>query len=207
MGTPLIGKQKLADRWETDPYTVIERPDPTMPVYVVKRSSGLGSTRTLHRNMLLPLALPLDDHNATKQAERLIKPVKHVTRRVAQVAQDSTDSSDDEELMAKDPTLRPDTPGDLWGVTISPPIPENVRLVDESPLQAAESESDAVEESTHVTGNTECNDTDSLHEGRTADESGRTEAKYFGGGWGPRSAPSTSRKLSVEQTIYSSVPR
>ena len=35
-----------------------------MPVYVVKRCDGEGHERTLHRNMLFPLALPRADDNA-----------------------------------------------------------------------------------------------------------------------------------------------
>lgn len=49
------GPHKLANHWEKDPYIVLERPDPTGPVYIVKQSSG-RKKKTLHRNMLLPVA-------------------------------------------------------------------------------------------------------------------------------------------------------
>ena len=58
----LVGKHELANKWETEPYTVVGIPDENMPVYIVQRSTGKGPRRTLHRNMLLPLALPLMDH-------------------------------------------------------------------------------------------------------------------------------------------------
>ena len=60
----LQGKHKLADKWEPDTYRIVDRPKPNMPVYVVQKTSGQGRRRTLHRNMLLPLTLPLRDVSA-----------------------------------------------------------------------------------------------------------------------------------------------
>lgn len=45
---------KLADKWENEPYKVISQPHSDTLVFKVKLESGKGSTRTLHRNMLLP---------------------------------------------------------------------------------------------------------------------------------------------------------
>ena len=54
------GKHKIADRWEDEPYTVLEQPNPEIPVYVVHREDKVGPKRTLHRNLLLPInQLPL----------------------------------------------------------------------------------------------------------------------------------------------------
>ena len=55
----LVGKHKLADLWEAEPYVILDRPDEKLPVYTVQKASRQGPKRTLHRNMLLPLALPL----------------------------------------------------------------------------------------------------------------------------------------------------
>ena len=56
----LKGKNKLAGKWNTDIFIVLEQPDPFIPVYRVKRDLGRSSPRTLHRNMLLPITgLPL----------------------------------------------------------------------------------------------------------------------------------------------------
>jgi transposase InsO family protein len=56
------GKQKLEDRWEKDLYEVEDKPSPDIPVYVVKRVSGKGPKRTLHRNLLLPYGgLPVEN--------------------------------------------------------------------------------------------------------------------------------------------------
>ena len=48
-------KHKLADRWDTNPYIVIEKYD-NLPVYVVERENNNNHTRkTLHRNLLMPV--------------------------------------------------------------------------------------------------------------------------------------------------------
>lgn len=44
------GKQKLGDRWESQPYIVVKK-QPGLPVYVVQPEGG-GSERVLHRNLL-----------------------------------------------------------------------------------------------------------------------------------------------------------
>ncbi|XP_062619365.1 uncharacterized protein LOC134280933 [Saccostrea cucullata] len=49
----LKGKNKLADRWDSEVYVITEIPNPEIPVFRVKSTSG-RATKTLHRNMLLP---------------------------------------------------------------------------------------------------------------------------------------------------------
>ena len=51
------GKHKLADRWCSELYLVIGKPNEDIPVFRVRPENG-GKDRVLHRNMLLPLALP-----------------------------------------------------------------------------------------------------------------------------------------------------
>ena len=65
----LTGKHKLADKWESEPYEVIRKPDPAMPVYVVKCCDGEGHERALHQNMF-PLALPQADRTADELGAR-----------------------------------------------------------------------------------------------------------------------------------------
>jgi hypothetical protein len=48
-------KHKLADKWDRDVYVILKIPNLEILVYVVKREDGIGSTRTLHRNFLLPI--------------------------------------------------------------------------------------------------------------------------------------------------------
>lgn len=48
------GTHKIADKWEQDVYDVISRPNPDIPVFVVRKEDNTGRTRTLHRNLLMP---------------------------------------------------------------------------------------------------------------------------------------------------------
>ena len=50
-------KHKIADKWETEPYEIVPQRSDGLPVYTVMRN---GCERTLHRNMLFPLALRCD---------------------------------------------------------------------------------------------------------------------------------------------------
>ena len=63
----LTAKHKLADKWESELYKIIRKPDAGIPVYVVQRCDGSGGECTLHRNMLFPLALPF--HSVETQDE------------------------------------------------------------------------------------------------------------------------------------------
>ena len=63
------GKHKIADKWEEQAYQVISQPDDSIPVYVVSPLDNKNRTRTLHRNMLLPIdGLPTELMNTQKMA-------------------------------------------------------------------------------------------------------------------------------------------
>ena len=51
----LRGKHKIADKWQQDPFVVDDKPNPDIPVYRIKRGSEV---KMIHRNLLLPVALP-----------------------------------------------------------------------------------------------------------------------------------------------------
>ena len=53
------GRHKLQDKWEPEEYVVVEQPIAGTPVYRVQPVTG-GNIRTLHRNLLLPLAVKLE---------------------------------------------------------------------------------------------------------------------------------------------------
>ena len=58
------GKHKIADRWEPNAYVVVAQPNSTVPVFQVKREDSRGETRTLHRNVLLPIGtLPIHERD------------------------------------------------------------------------------------------------------------------------------------------------
>ena len=53
------GDHKIADRWEKNPYVVIQILNQDVPVYRVQKESNDQIIKTLHRNMLLPFnAIP-----------------------------------------------------------------------------------------------------------------------------------------------------
>ena len=92
--TGLPGGNKLADKWESDPYVVVEKPSPDMPVYTVQRENGAGRKRTLHRNMILPLALPLSDEDIILPNLKPEDRTNHDSP--VDRADDSSESSDDD---------------------------------------------------------------------------------------------------------------
>lgn len=49
------GPHKLSDKWEEDPYIVISQPNRDIPVYIVKKENNTSKSKTLHRNLLLPI--------------------------------------------------------------------------------------------------------------------------------------------------------
>ena len=53
------GRHKLQDKWEPEEYVVVEQPIAGTPVYRVQPVTG-GNSRTLHRNLLLPLGVKLE---------------------------------------------------------------------------------------------------------------------------------------------------
>ena len=75
------GKCKLADRWEKDPYIVMDQPNIDVPVYMVKREGRRSKTRFLHRNFLLPfMCLPCEDdyEEDTEEHEQLVNTLEGV---------------------------------------------------------------------------------------------------------------------------------
>jgi transposase InsO family protein len=51
----LKGKHKIADKWQQEPFTVVDQPNPDIPVYRIQRGD---QRKVIHRNHLLPVALP-----------------------------------------------------------------------------------------------------------------------------------------------------
>ena len=49
------GPHKLADRWDSTIYIVVERINPSVPVYRLRPENGNGPIKTLHRNHILPV--------------------------------------------------------------------------------------------------------------------------------------------------------
>ena len=67
------GKHKISDRWENIPYWVIQQVDEHLPVYKVQLVGENTKARTLHRNLLFPLALKngSDEKNLEEKEPKL----------------------------------------------------------------------------------------------------------------------------------------
>ena len=61
-------RDKLVDKWERDPYIVIEQPVSDIPIYRVRNESGSDKVRTSHRNLLLPFICISDSENTGEKA-------------------------------------------------------------------------------------------------------------------------------------------
>lgn len=48
-------KYKISDKWEEEPYLVLDQPDPSIPVFQIQKETSKRKIRTLHRNLLLPI--------------------------------------------------------------------------------------------------------------------------------------------------------
>jgi len=67
----LQGRCKLSNRWGDDIFVVVEQPNEDIPVFVVRREGRGKATKTLHRNMLLPVNfLPLPGVLDVKHEEK-----------------------------------------------------------------------------------------------------------------------------------------
>lgn len=105
--TGLPGSNKITDKWESEPYVVVRKPNPDMPVYTVQRENGTGRVRTLHRNLMLPLALPLTDGDMVPD-----KPVKVDNRDAGPAADAGSENSEDDNEDETDHVIAQDSDHD-----------------------------------------------------------------------------------------------
>ena len=105
--TGLKGKHKIADKWKSELYIVVEKPNDDLPVFKIRPESG-GAEKILHRNNLLPLALPWPRERSEEVASRVDgdrvesdsedeEVVRRVTRSRTRRRVDSVDSSEQSE--------------------------------------------------------------------------------------------------------------
>ena len=115
------GKHKLADRWEEDPYIVLEQRNPEIPVFVVQKESGEGRKRTLHRNLLLPIGtLPDPSDTAVSESVPKLNPVPKSRRRTIlqkKVPETKDESEEEDDLFVIENlpfgVARPDVTSDI----------------------------------------------------------------------------------------------
>ncbi|VDI21804.1 Hypothetical predicted protein [Mytilus galloprovincialis] len=96
------GKHKLADKWEEDPYQIVNQPNKEIPVYEVKKENGTGRKKTLHRNLLLPIGfLPKTVESeitpAPRQRRKPQRSGRPPTKSVGNSIENMTASESDEE--------------------------------------------------------------------------------------------------------------
>ena len=123
----LRGKHKLANKWEEEIYEVRDQPNVDIPVYVVFPLGKPKHTRTLHRNLLLPVSsLPIDDAAAVTEG-KTDPPVPN----------DETDDSEQEE------NILINVPNDTVTVNVSQDIdvPEQDEPVPNTPDQNDDNDS------------------------------------------------------------------
>ncbi|XP_052227466.1 uncharacterized protein LOC127842158 [Dreissena polymorpha] len=85
----LQGRHKLADKWEREPYIVLDISYEGQPVYRVQRENRRGPIRTLHRNMLLPfVSIP-----EPEQESQTVRKVKTCSKPSQNSGSDSDSSS------------------------------------------------------------------------------------------------------------------
>ena len=97
------GQHKLADVWEDVPYVVLDQPNTNIPVFSVVREDGEGRTRTLHRNLLLPIGFLRDEAPTPKPRKKKPVPKPRTRQRtkedrttVPDSDEESSDTSDDD---------------------------------------------------------------------------------------------------------------
>jgi transposase InsO family protein len=100
----LLGKIKIQNRWETDPYKVVKRMGENSPVYVIKTDKG--KQRTVHRNLLKPCFDKVSDLYESEDDVREIVAPRRKSKRIKKVKVVlPTDFSDSEMT---------DVDGELW---------------------------------------------------------------------------------------------
>ena len=105
----LTGRQKLADKWQKQPYVVKKQPIPDIPIYEVEKENSSAKPKLLHRNMLLPfIGLPGPDEdvigNPPRDRRRVEKELEIESEDEYHSESSSSDDSSDRDL---DIQLRP----------------------------------------------------------------------------------------------------
>ncbi|XP_021341186.1 uncharacterized protein LOC110442077 [Mizuhopecten yessoensis] len=122
----LKGKNKLADKWEQEPYLVINIPNSDIPVYEVQQEMGKGRKRTLHRNMLIyfnsiPLEVPTMEPRCKVKSS---KPIPSAHGDHSSGSEDSSESDTDDEpvKLLRSSRKRPlrNTPDNLTTTALEP---------------------------------------------------------------------------------------
>ena len=127
------GKHKIGDRWEQEPYVIIDQPNNDIPVFQVRRQiTRSRKTRLLHRILLLPfMCLPRIEEEEEAEEEEREEP-EQVSIQPSGPTADGSDISDSQ-------------PGHLDSATEEPDDTSfHLRLSESSDSFSETSESDVV---------------------------------------------------------------
>ena len=89
------GKHKIADRWEDNPYIIIQQPNNNIQVFKVKREDGEGRCKTLHRNLLLPIGSKLPSPLPTPRQRVKESELQNMESNISPI--DDTEESEEDE--------------------------------------------------------------------------------------------------------------
>jgi hypothetical protein len=92
------GKQKLKDKWEDSVFLVIEQQNPDVPVFHVQREDRKGRVRIMHRNLLLPLSLPLTTRVRTRAVDCKTRAVNRQEKVPVDESTKDIDAKDDSDV-------------------------------------------------------------------------------------------------------------
>lgn len=103
------GKHKISDKWEEEPYLVLDQPETSIPVFQIQKETSKGKIRTLHRNLLLPIG-HLESYKTVEELDTEIlklkpKPKPRTRNRVRNIRDTQNDtlkSTDSEEESSSD---------------------------------------------------------------------------------------------------------
>ena len=109
------GPHKLANRWSREVYLIKDQPDSNTPVYRLAPEHGKG-TKTLHRNMLLPIGALCPEVKA--EAKLRAKPPTRSMRKSTESETSSSELSESDEYEFDTPLPVPLSDAELENVSI-----------------------------------------------------------------------------------------
>lgn len=159
------GKHKLADKWEDDIYIVVNQRNPDIPVFDVKPESKQGRTRTLHRNLLLPIGGLLwdvvnEDTTEQKSTKTSITRKGKEEKETGDYSVANSDEDNDDDLVVVFRNINPTV--NVSGASASTGDDTDI-VQDEVASQGRNDDSDT--EETGVVGNSDDGHTSSEEEG------------------------------------------
>jgi len=98
----LKGWNKLAVRWERDPYVIVDIPDLEVSVFQIRLESGKGPLRMVHRNFILPfISVPSDEEDPTPITPQRVRRRPRTREAVRDESSYGSDSSSSDDSVSR----------------------------------------------------------------------------------------------------------